>query len=86
MSWKYALGLSLDDPGFDHTVLSEFRSRVAGHDLEELVLDRLLERLAAEGLVKAGGRQRAIHPCGGGRGRAEPAGAGRGKRRRHWRH
>jgi len=59
MSWKYALGLSLDDPGFDHTVLSEFRSRVAGHDLEELVLDRLLERLAAEGLVKAGGRQRA---------------------------
>jgi len=59
MSWKYALGLSLDDPGFDHTVLSEFRSRVTGHGLEELVLDKLLERLAAEGLVKAGGRQRA---------------------------
>lgn len=58
MSWKYALGLSLEDPGFDHTVLSEFRGRVTGHGLEELVLDKLLERLAAEGLVKAGGKQR----------------------------
>ena len=58
MSWKYALGLSLDDPGFDHTVLSEFRSRVTGHGLEELVLNRLLERLTTEGLVKAGGKQR----------------------------
>jgi hypothetical protein len=39
-------------------VLSEFRSRVTGHGLEELVLNRLLERLTAEGLVKAGGKQR----------------------------
>jgi transposase len=28
IDWMYALGLDLDDPGFDHTVLSEFRSRV----------------------------------------------------------
>ena len=27
IDWKYLLGLSLTDPGFDHTVLSEFRSR-----------------------------------------------------------
>jgi transposase len=27
LTWKYVLGLSLDDPGFDHSVLSEFRSR-----------------------------------------------------------
>src|SRR5262249_29742253 len=26
IDWKYALGLELTDPGFDHTVLSEFRS------------------------------------------------------------
>jgi transposase len=58
MSWKYALGLSLEDPGFDHSVLSEFRGRVSAHGREELVLDKLLERLAAEGLVKAGGKQR----------------------------
>src|SRR3954467_5693522 len=25
IDWKYALGLELTDPGFDHTVLSEFR-------------------------------------------------------------
>jgi len=28
IDWKYVLGLSLTDPGFDHTVLSEFRSRL----------------------------------------------------------
>ena len=28
IDWKYALGLELTDPGFDHTVLSEFRSRL----------------------------------------------------------
>ena len=26
IDWKYALGLELTDPGFDHTVLSEFRA------------------------------------------------------------
>ena len=30
IDWKYLLGLALDDPGFDHSVLSEFRGRVAG--------------------------------------------------------
>jgi transposase len=58
LDWQYALGLPLDDPGFDHSVLSEFRSRVAAHGLEEAALDALLARLAAEGLVKAGGKQR----------------------------
>src|SRR4051812_7610977 len=27
LDWKYLLRLELSDPGFDHTVLSEFRSR-----------------------------------------------------------
>ncbi|MFG1711326.1 IS1182 family transposase [Nonomuraea sp. M3C6] len=58
MDWKYALSLELDDPGFDHTVLSEFRTRVAEHGLEEKALDLLLATLADKGLVKAGGRQR----------------------------
>jgi len=48
----------LDDPGFDHTVLAGFRARVAEAGLEQVALDALLARLAAEGLVKAGGRQR----------------------------
>jgi transposase len=58
LAWKYALGLQLDDPGFDHTVLSEFRTRVVEHQLEERVLDLLLDALRARGLVAAGGRQR----------------------------
>jgi len=58
LSWQYALGLDLDDPGFDHTVLSEFRARVVAHGLEERVLDLLLARLAEEGLVGPGGKQR----------------------------
>src|SRR5712691_424154 len=56
--WQYLLGLPFDDPGFDHTVLSEFRSRVADAGLEEAALDALLERLVSGGLVTAGGKQR----------------------------
>lgn len=56
--WQYALGLPLDFEGFDHTVLSEFRTRVAGHGLEQAALDALLGKLAEEGLVKARGKQR----------------------------
>jgi transposase len=58
LDWQYALGLALDDEGFDFSVLSEFRDRVAAHGLEEAALDALLARLADEGLVRAGGKQR----------------------------
>jgi len=58
IDWKYLLGLAVDDPGFDHTVLSEFRDKVAQAGLEQVTLDALLARLAADGLVKAGGKQR----------------------------
>ena len=58
ISWKYALGLDLDDEGFDASVLSEFRTRVVDHGLEQRVLDLLLAALAAEGLVGAGGKAR----------------------------
>jgi transposase len=58
LDWKYLLGLPLDDPGFDHTVLAEFRGKVAGAGLEQVALDALLAKLVAGGLVKAGGKQR----------------------------
>src|SRR6266571_5277783 len=58
IDWQYLLGLPFDDPGFDHTVLAEFRGRVADGGLEQVVLDALLARLAGAGLVKAGGKQR----------------------------
>jgi hypothetical protein len=58
IDWKYLLGLPLDDAGFDHSVLSEFRGKVAGAGLERVALDALLAKLVADGLVKAGGKQR----------------------------
>lgn len=58
IDWKYALRLPLTDPGFDHTVLSEFRSRLIEGKAEQRMLDILLERLRDLGLVKPRGRQR----------------------------
>lgn len=58
IDWKCALGLSLTDHGFDHTVLSEFRTRLLAGEAERLLLDTLLQRLAECGLVKPRGRQR----------------------------
>ena len=58
MDWKYLLGLELEDPGFDHTVLGDFRRRLVRHGLEERVFEAVLERLPGAGLLRAGGRQR----------------------------
>lgn len=58
LDWKYCLGLALEDEGFDFSVLSEFRSRLAGAGLERAVFDLLLERLKTAGLVSPGGRAR----------------------------
>jgi transposase len=58
IDWKYALGLELTDPGFHFSVLAEFRARLVTGGAEHLLLDRMLERFKARGLVKAGGKQR----------------------------
>jgi transposase len=58
LAWKYALSLELTDVGFDHTVLSEFRSRLVKGGAEQRLLDLLLERCRQGGWLKAGGRQR----------------------------
>jgi transposase len=58
IDWKYALGMELTDPGFDYSVLSEFRDRLIGGGAEQVLLDRMLEHFKAKGLVKARGRQR----------------------------
>lgn len=59
IDWKFALGLALTDPGFDHTVLSEFRSRLVEGKAERQLLDTLLVRL--RGLVKARQRTDSTH-------------------------
>ena len=58
IDWKYLLCLDLTDPGFDHTVLSEFRARLLTGGAEQQVLDTLLIQFRALGFLKARGRQR----------------------------
>ena len=58
LTWKYALSLEFSDSGFDHTVLSEFRSRLVEGNAEQRLLDLLLERCREGGWLKAKGRQR----------------------------
>src|SRR5207245_10511772 len=58
IDWKYALGLELTDPGFNHTVLSEFRSRLVYGQAEQQLLDTLLDQLRELGLIHERGRQR----------------------------
>ena len=58
IDWKYLLGLELTDPGFDFSVLSEFRDRLLAGSAGELLLDKLLERCQALGLLTARGQQR----------------------------
>jgi transposase len=42
IDWKYLLGLDLTDPGFDATVLCEFRKRLVEGGAEQLLLDAML--------------------------------------------
>ncbi|GAB3843816.1 IS1182 family transposase [Dactylosporangium cerinum] len=58
IDWKYALGMELTEPGFDHSVLSEFRDRLAEGDRADLLLAVMVDRLTEAGLVRTRGRQR----------------------------
>ena len=42
IDWKYALRLELTDPGFDASVLCEFRTRLIAGSAETLLFDTLL--------------------------------------------
>lgn len=58
VDWKYALGLELTDAGFHYSVLSEFRSRLITAGDERMLLETLLERCAAKGLLGGKSNQR----------------------------
>jgi transposase len=58
IDFKYALGLELSDPGFDHTVLSEFRTRLVAGNSEQVLLDTMLTLFKERGWLKARGKQR----------------------------
>ena len=55
---QYLLGLELTDPGFDFSVLSEFRMRLLAGGAEARLLEKLLARCREQELVKARGKQR----------------------------
>jgi transposase len=58
IDWKYALALELTDPGFDASVLSEFRTRLITSNAELLLFETMLTLFREQGLLKAKGRQR----------------------------
>ncbi|MFE5537456.1 IS1182 family transposase [Streptomyces sp. NPDC056492] len=58
LDWKYCLGLELDDQGFDYSVLSEFRDRMAEGDRADRLLAVMVDHLVAAGLVKRQGAVR----------------------------
>ena len=58
IDWKYMLGLKLTDPGFDYSVLSEFRMRLVEGGKEKLLLEKLLERCDELGFLKGKTKQR----------------------------
>ena len=58
IDWKYALGLELTDPGFDFTVLCEFRSRLIKGGAEQQLLELMLKQFKERGWLKDRGKQR----------------------------
>ena len=58
IDWKYSLSLELADPGFDASVLSEFRTRLVSGGLEQQLLDTMLAHFRAPKLLKERGKQR----------------------------
>ena len=58
LDWKYLLCLDLTDRGFDHSVLSEFRTRLLTHQAERCLFDAILDVARERGMLASGGRQR----------------------------
>ena len=84
IDFKYALGLDLDDPGFHHSVLGDFRDRLLEDGRADRLLDLALARLKEAGLVRERDHPaHRLHPRPGGGAGPDPAGAGhRGGARR----
>ncbi|MFE7413988.1 transposase [Streptomyces laurentii] len=58
IDFKYAMAMELDDPGFHHSVLTDFRARLAEDDRADRLLDLALARLKEAGLVRERTTQR----------------------------
>ena len=58
IDWKYALGLELEDTGFEQSVLSRFRQRLIENEGEREILAKILDCLENRGLIKKESEQR----------------------------
>jgi transposase len=58
IDWKYLLCLELTDPGFDYSILSEFRTRLLENEWEHKLFDKLLVSIRDAGYIKKHGQQR----------------------------
>ena len=58
LDWKYTLSLEVTDAGWDHTVLSEFRTRLVAHTAEERLFTVILDLCRERGWLKGRGKQR----------------------------
>jgi IS5 family transposase len=56
ISWKVAAGLPLDDPGFDYSVLTYWRTRLRNSENRERIFERIRAVVAETGVL--GGRTR----------------------------
>lgn len=80
IDWKYTLALELTDPGFDASVLSEFRGRLLAGQAEQVLFETLLTRFREVDLLKPRSRQHGIDPCARDDPDAQPPGMCRGDR------
>ncbi|MFB7957788.1 transposase [Streptomyces sp. NPDC056045] len=58
IDFKYAMAMELDDPGFHHSVLGDFRDRLTEDGRADRLLDLALVRLKEAGLVRERTTQR----------------------------
>src|SRR3989442_2396499 len=58
IDWLYALALPLDEPGFDYSILTDFRQRVLAAGAPDLLLEPILQLSREHGWLKARGKQR----------------------------
>ncbi len=58
IDWRYALALPLDETGFDHSILTDFRQRLLAGQAQDLILEPILQLSRERGWLKAHGKQR----------------------------
>ncbi len=58
IDWLYALALPRDDPGFDYSILTDFRQRLLAGQAQDLILEPILQVCRARGYLRARGKQR----------------------------